>query len=286
MNHPWQHLSSFLFVPGDQAARFSKAAHSAAEAVIVDLEDAVSPANKPMARAQLAEAVAIIHAANKPALVRINHDLLHISADLTAALLAGVDGIVLPKASDASLLNLIMQTLQAAGNHHTTLLALIESPSVIANQAQLLALANVPGVQGLSLGTEDYAASLGVAPTTLSLHAAVTAIILAAKSAGKSAYVLPRSIADYQGLDAWQSACSSARAMGASGALCIHPKQCEATNAAYAPQPAEIAWAEAVVASSLEREAHESAAWAVNGQMIDAPVLARAQAVLQRAMRS
>jgi citrate lyase subunit beta/citryl-CoA lyase len=261
---------SFLFVPGDRPERFDKAVAAGADVVILDLEDAVGPEHKTAARAAAVEWLA----GGGRAAVRVNaSDSPHHEADVTAlAGLAGLLAVVLPKADDAALASEVAQRSGAP------VLALVESA---AGMAGLSALAAAQGVVRLAFGHLDYAVDLGADNgRTAMLHARST-LVLASRAAGLPGPVDGVTVAldDPQVL---ADDLAHARDVGLTGKLLIHPRQVEATHAAYRPSPEETSWAEKVLAAVRESS---GGAVRVDGDMVDAPVIARAEAVLRRKER-
>lgn len=265
---------SYLFVPGDRPERFAKALASGADAVVLDLEDAVAPAAKAAARQAVAAFLAQAGAAAGRCVVRINDEAAAGFADDLAMLQAtGPADVMCPKAERAETLQHLHELLPGAG-----LLPLIESArGVLAAEA----LAAAPGVQRLVFGTLDYALDMGLegpAAQTLGLDPAAGRIALASRAAGLAgpvAGVTPSLddeallLADFD----------RARAFGFAAKLCIHPRQVAVVHAALAPSADELAWAQRVL------QAAEGAAGAVqlDGRMVDRPVIEKARRVVQRA---
>jgi citrate lyase subunit beta / citryl-CoA lyase len=273
-HHPALPPRSYLFVPGDRPERFAKALASAADAVVLDLEDAVAPAAKAAARQSVAEFLARAGAQAARCVVRINDEASAGFAD-DLALLKGcaVVAVMCPKAERVETLQQLHAALPDAG-----LLALIESARGV-RAADVLAAA--PGVQRLVFGTLDYALDMdlqGPAAMTLGLDHAAARIALASRAAG-----LPGPVAgvtpalDDEAL--LRADIERARAFGFAAKLCIHPRQVAVLHAALAPSDDELAWAHRVL------QAAEGAHGAVqlDGRMIDRPVIEKARRVLQRA---
>jgi len=250
--------STLLFVPGDRPDRFDKAAAAGADLVVLDLEDAVSADAKDAARANVAA-----WAAHRPCAVRINSaDTPWFRADLDALSAKDVT-IMIPKAEDPAVLAGI------GGN----VIALIETARGVLNAP---AIASVPGVVRLAVGTFDLAAELGVDPTdTEALLPTRGALVLASAAAG-----LPGPIdgvtAAIDEPDRIIADTTYARRLGFAGKLCIHPRQLRPAAAALRPTEAQIGWARRIV------EASSGAVAQVDGEMVDKPVVDRAHAILAR----
>ena len=259
---------SWLFVPGSRPERFDKALAAGAGVVIVDLEDAVAPTDKNRARDAVAAWLQPRHAV----VLRINSaDSPWFVADLALCDRPGVAAVMLPKAEHVATLAAVAQ---AGGK---ALLPLVESAAGI---AALDALAAAPGVQRLTFGSIDLQADLGMRDATEDeLLCFRTAIVLASRRAGIGAPIdgVTTAIDDGARL---QADVQRARRLGFHGKLCIHPKQVAAVNALFAPTIDEVAWARRVLDAAA---AAGGAAIAINGKMIDRPVLLRAHAILREA---
>ena len=260
---------SYLFVPGDRPDRFDKALAAGADAVIVDLEDAVSPANKQAARS----AVSTWLSADKPVLLRVNADTTPwFQDDLEVARAPGVAGILLPKAES------VPQALQAlCAASGKILLPQIETAYGF-EQARVLACQ--PGVQRLLFGTLDFQMDLGIDGEGDELAYYRAGLVLASRLAGIQPPVDgPCTALD----DAVQLRADThrARRMGFGGKLCIHPKQVATVNAAFAPTIDELAWAKRVVAAAAQAN---GAAIAMEGRMVDRPVILKAEQIVREAM--
>lgn len=257
-----------LFVPGDRPERFAKAVAAGADAVIIDLEDAVAPTAKEAARAGLAEALAPLL---RPAriLVRVNAGGTpwH-AADLAAcAGIAGLAGIVLPKAETAGD---CVRVTDATG---LPVIALIESARGLANAGEVTGAST-----RLAFGSIDFAADLGMAHEREVLRPARFALAMAARLAGQAGPIdgVTTALRDEEAII---GDCRHAVDMGFAGKLIIHPAQIAPARRGFAPSEAECEWAQRVLAA-VEGGA---AAVAVDGAMVDAPVIARARQILARA---
>lgn len=266
-------LRTVLFVPATRPERFPKAFASGADAVIVDLEDAVEPAAKDAARANLVQA-AEGHG-GIPFLIRINGagTSWH-AADLKAcAALPGVDGIVLPKAESAG------QILEAGAAGHPVF-PIVESARGVRDLAEL---AGARGVDRLVLGTLDLMLDLGVTPATpgadLLLGQARCQVLLQSRACRLAPPLdgVHADIPDQEGLErAARLSCD----MGFGGMLCIHPTQVGVVTRAFAPSSEELDWARRVAAQA---ESTGSSAFRLDGRMVDMPVIQWARRIMSRA---
>jgi citrate lyase subunit beta/citryl-CoA lyase len=265
---------TYLFVPGNRPERFAKALASGADAVVLDLEDAVAPAAKGEARAAIAQWHGQAAEADRGRIVvRINDaQSIGFADDLELLRDAGLSNVMLPKAEAAAQVQAVRERVPQA-----RLLALIESACGVANVQQV---AGAVGVTRLVFGTLDYALDLDLditdGPEAL-VHAAA-AIALASRVAGLATPVagVTQQLDDAQRLLA-DLAWSRRHGFGAK--LCIHPRQVAPIHAALAPSAQAIEWARRVVAA----EAASPGAAQLDGRMIDRPVVLQAQRTLQRA---
>lgn len=257
---------SYLFVPGDRPERIGKARASGADAVIVDLEDAVAPANKGAAR----DAVAGALDTAQPVVLRINGaDTAWFDDDARLAAHPGVAAVMLPKAAATE----PVAALRAASGGKAVL-ALVESAAGMANVAALAAAA---GVARLVFGSIDFQLDLDIADDDLALLAFRSQLVLASRLADLPAPVdgVTTALDDAARIDA---EARRARSLGFGAKLCIHPKQLAVVQGVFTPEPERVAWAQRVCAAFA---ASGGAAVAVDGEMIDVPVVERARAVLR-----
>jgi citrate lyase subunit beta/citryl-CoA lyase len=277
MKAPVALARSFLFVPADRLDRLPKALASGAQAVIIDLEDAIAPTAKAAAREALARAWRGLAAEERPRLlVRINaaatpwHE-----ADLAllrqlAAL--GLGAAMLPKAEAATVIERIARTVPAA------VLPLVESA---AGLHALGDLAHARGVARLVFGHLDFQGDTGLqcGADERELDSVRLAFTLASRRAGLPAPVdgVTTALGDAERLAA---DIGRGRRLGFGGKLCIHPTQVAAVNEGFGPTPAERQWALRVLSAS---QSHEAGAFQLDGQMVDAPVLQRARSYLAAA---
>jgi citrate lyase subunit beta/citryl-CoA lyase len=276
-------LRSLLFVPGDRPDRMAKALGSGADALILDLEDAVAPAAKAEARRHVADFLAAHGEANL--WVRVNPlDTAENEKDLQAVLGGHPNGIVLPKAEGGSSVDELARRLTAHGNATAQILAIAtETPAAI---FQLGTYGGARRLAGLTWGAEDLPAAIGAATSreadgryTPPYELARSLCLFGAAAAGVAPIetVYP-AFRDLAGLADYAA---RARRDGFTGMMAIHPAQVAVINDAFTPSEAEIAHAQAVVAAF---EASPGAgALSLDGRMIDRPHLVQAQRVLASA---
>lgn len=271
-------LRSLLFVPGDRPERMEKALGLGADALILDLEDAVAPANKPAAR----EAVAnfLKRERGTKLFVRINPlDTVFLDADLAAVLPAAPDAIVLPKAEGAA-------SIRALGEHTDIPLLPIatETPAAMFRLGEYAEVAE--RLIGLTWGAEDLPAAIGAATSReedgsysepYKLARSLTLFGAAAAGVAPIETVYPN-IKDEKGLKHYAE---TAARDGFTGMMAIHPAQVPIINAAFTPSHDAVAHAQAIVDAF---DANPGAGvLQVGGKMVDAPHLKQARRILDRA---
>jgi citrate lyase subunit beta/citryl-CoA lyase len=268
-------IRSLLYVPGHSERFIAKAHERGADAIILDLEDAVPPGSKLAARNGLASSIAMVRRGGARVFVRVNtgHEQVE---DALAACRAGADGLYIPKVQrpqDLAALAAALEPVEAQlGRSPLQFVALIEDPGAVLDAP---AIARAPRLLALSVGGEDLALALGATPTPAVLHLPKLLVHYAAKAAGLLSLGLLRSTADYTDLGAIEAAVREAREHGFDGATCVHPSIVPLLNAGFAPSQAEREWAARVLAEA----AHHPDAFELDGKMIDAPVVARARAI-------
>jgi citrate lyase subunit beta/citryl-CoA lyase len=256
-------LHSFLFVPGDRPERFRKALNSGAHAVILDLEDAVTPEHKEAARL----AVAGFLEQDTRCVVRVNGVESEWFEDDLAMLRAARPGaVMLPKAESAA----AVATLASVLGHAVPVIALIESARGLAGCRELLATGQVAR---LAFGSVDFMLDLGITADGDGLVSARSELVLASRLAGRPGPIdgVTLALHDEAGLVA---DVDRARRFGFAGKLCVHPAQVAAVNAGFQPDAAEVAWARHVLAMAATNVA---GALRVDGKLVDRPLLERAR---------
>jgi citrate lyase subunit beta/citryl-CoA lyase len=275
---------SLLFVAADDRARLAKVTERGADAVILDLEDAVPLDRKSAALVGLPKVLATLASRDCQVVVRINAEWRFAMVELAIAVRPEVSAIMIPKVENevrlTTLAEIIAELATAAGMAQPPgIIALIESPKGL---AALDMIAAIPGVIGLAFGTEDFSLGLGVPPAPAALELPCRLIALAAASQGIMALGLPVSIATIADADAWREGVQAARAIGMTGAICIHPGQIGPANAGFAPSATEIALARRVI--EAWNDADGAGVVQLDGKMIDRPVVLAAQRVVGRAI--
>ena len=273
MSAPLQRACTFLFVPGNRPERFRKAFDAGADAVILDLEDAVAPADKTMARAAIAEAWATFSADERARLVvRINPAGTPWHADECdwVSRLDGLGAVMWPKAEDAAdLARLAAQV---------PVLALIETALGLSRARELAA---TPGVLRLGLGQIDLQADLGMVcgPDEAELLPARFELVLASRLARMTPPIDGVTM-DTRDASVCIEDTRRSRRLGFGAKLCIHPQQVACARQAFAPSADQIDWATRVVQAVA---AARGGVCTVDHKMVDAPVLKLAEQTLWQA---
>jgi citrate lyase subunit beta / citryl-CoA lyase len=261
---------SYLFVPADRPERYEKALATGAHAVIIDLEDAVTPDRKSQARAALSEWLA---GTSRAVYVRINpagtpwHE-----QDCAVLAHKSVRGVMLPKAENAESVALVAAELTAQQD----LIPLIET---VAGWFEVDALAQVPRVKRLAFGSFDFMSDSGIQGDGPELDAVRTQLVLVSRRRGLTAPIdgVSTAIDDPVQLE---SDVRRSRRYGFAAKLCIHPKQVPIVHAGFAPRAEEVAWARRVIDALASGPL---GAIAVDGKLVDRPVALMAEAIVQEA---
>lgn len=282
---------SLLFAPGDSQRKMDKARASAADLVILDLEDAVAPAAKPAARAMVAS---VLGEPDRPVSlwVRINplatQDAL---SDLAAIVPARPDGILLPKATpdDALRLDHYLSALEvAAGLVSGSIRTMVVATETPAALFRIGGYAGTRRLAALTWGAEDIATAIGATHNRdsaggydFTYQLARSLCLTGAAAAGVSA--IETMHGDFRDPDGLERVAAEARRAGFTGMIAIHPDQAETINRAFAPSEAELARAARIVA--LFEASPKAGTLALDGEMLDRPHLVRAEGLLERAGR-
>ena len=288
-------LRSLLFVPGDSEKKLSKIEGCGADAVILDLEDAVAPANKPLARAMVAAFLNARPRGERPVQlwVRVNPLDAGLMADDLAAVVAGTpDGIVQPKIdgpADVAALSALLDRLETdnaiAPNSIAILPVATETPLAPFRLGDF-AGASLTRLAGLTWGAEDLSTALGASTNlgfdgkwSFTYQMVRSLTLLAAHAAGVPA--IETLYVDYRDDAGLRSSSRGARAEGFSGRLAIHPAQVAGINASFSPSPDEIDFARKLV-TAFEADPRLGTI-GIDGKMYDRPHLTAARRMLAAA---
>jgi citrate lyase subunit beta / citryl-CoA lyase len=270
--------------------RFVERAHTrGADAISLDLEDSVPPAEKERARKLVKDALPMVGRGGGEVLVRVNNDPALLAGDLDAAVWPGLDALAIPKVESAAevqrLVGEIERLERARGivAGHVRLSLAIETPRGLLACEEIARASERIATMGV--GPEDYCLALGVEPSAdgLELEYAVARSVTACKAAGIQPTGLLGSVAGFRDLGVFETAAARARQLGCEGAGCIHPDQVPILNRVFSPDPAKVEYAQRAVHAFEEGLRHGTASVNLDGKMVDIPVYRRAQVILERA---
>lgn len=269
---------SVLYVPASNARALAKARTLPADAIIVDLEDAVAPAAKEEARTRALEAIAAGGLAPREVVLRVNGaDTPWGADDLRAAAGSGADAVLLPKVERAAAVADAARALAEAGAPALPLWAMIETPRGVLAAAEIAA---APGLACLVAGTSDLVKDLGAraTPGRAEVLTALSLLLLAARAHGLAALDgVHLDLADDAGFEA---ACRQGRDLGFDGKTLVHPRTIEPANRIFAPAPEELEGARRIVAAHAEAERAGQGVAVVDGSVVERLHVERAQRLL------
>jgi citrate lyase subunit beta / citryl-CoA lyase len=280
---------SLLAVPATRRKMAEKALASEADAVFLDLEDAVAPHNKAAARGDVVAALKELDWCGRPGLYRANAlDTSYFYRDLievVEAAAGALDAIIVPKVNrpeDLYAVSMLLSQLELAMDlekDKIKLEAQIESAEGLTNVGSIASATS--RLEALHFGPGDFAASVSMPQASIGVmdewdevypghrfHYAMQRIIVAARAAGLR--VLDGPVADYGDEEGLQRSCLIARSLGFDGKWCIHPAQIAIVNEAFSPTARDVEWAKKVVAAYEEANAVGSGSVSVDGHMVDA----------------
>jgi citrate lyase subunit beta/citryl-CoA lyase len=273
---------SYLFVPADSPRKLTRAAESGADALILDLEDAVAPAGKAAARS--AAAAFLAHPAPMARLVRVNGLTTGLTEDdVAATAAAGPDGYVLPKCEGPQDIAALADLIARHGGASGIGIMAIGTETVRGLRRLMREDWSHPRLTALTWGGEDLSADMGagrnrdaagvyLGPFLMARDMTLMAALEAGVSPVDSVFT------DFRDEAGLMREARLANTLGFAGKLAIHPAQVPVIHAAFRPEPDEVAWAEAVIAAL---EATGEGVASLNGMMLDRPHLLRARKILQ-----
>lgn len=280
---------STLILPVNIRRFVERAYARGADAIVLDLEDAVPPAEKVAARKLLKESVPLVARGGAEVQVRVNNVPELLEGDLTAAVCAGVDGITLPKAESAEQLRHVdallahLERERGVAPGRTRLSLIVETARGVLDVEQVAAAS--PRVVTMSVGPEDYCLELGIEPSAdgVELQYAVSRLVTVCKALRIQACGLLGCIGDFRNLAAFEAAAVRGRALGCEGAACIHPEQVAVLNRVFTPSAEKIEDARRVIEAFQEGLRRGTASVNLDGRMIDIPIYRRAEVLFERA---
>lgn len=283
MDPVWRTL---LYVPVN-VERFVDRAHTrGADVIQLDLEDSVPPSEKASAREQVASAAPRVRRGGSDVVVRINRPLALAVRDIEHCVVEGVDGLALTKVDSDShvrLLDELVSELEVARGlvpGRIRFITMIETAAAYGRMPAIFSAS--PRIVAGNIGGEDFATNCGMLPTAATLRHPKQEMIFAAAAAGVMPLGFINTVADYGDVDAFRAMVRESRACGFMGASVIHPSQVAIVNEEYSPAADEVAQAECIVSGYAAAQAEGRASFAIDGVMIDIPVVERAERLLAR----
>jgi citrate lyase subunit beta/citryl-CoA lyase len=277
---------SILYVPGNVPKFIDKAHERGADCVLVDLEDSVQPAQKPEARAMLAETMVKVARGGADVAVRINRPMRLAMQDIEAAVRPGVSALFITKTESVQHLRLLDEAVTELEKERGLPVggigfgAMIEHPRALPHIDDIAE--HGPRVISMMLGGEDFALETGSVPGDESLELPKRLVAFAAQAHGVNMFGILGTVADYSDPDAYKKSAERARRFGFSGGTCIHPGLVTALNEAFTPKADEVAYAKKLIAADKQAQAEGRGSFSVDGKMIDIPVIERARKLLAR----
>lgn len=279
---------SLLFMPGDSMRKIEKATQLDADSIVMDLEDAVAPGNKAPARRTTYNALRTLDFGRRERLVRVNAWQTEYFADDVRETIGGQpDGYVIPKVNSAEDLRAARAFIADAARvqgmdpNAIKLLAIIETARGVLNVREIAEVG--PPLEALIFGADDLAADIGAKRTRSSIEVlyARSAVIIAAAAHGLQAIDIV--FFDLNDLTGLEDECIFGRQLGYTGKMVIHPRQLDVVNRAFSPTAEEIAQAQRIVRAAHEHAAGGVGAFALDGRMVDGPIIKQAERVLAQA---
>lgn len=277
---------SLLYVPVNVEKYVRKAHTRGADCIQLDLEDSVPAAEKDSARACVPAAAAQVRRGGADVVVRINRPLQMAVRDLEASIGPDVDGIAVTKAQGADHLRLLdevvgeLEEKRGLKPGHTRFIAMVETPEAFFRMAEIARA--VDRLVAMNIGGEDFALESGMAPAEETLLMPKQQMIFAARSGGLMPLGFIASVAGFGDWAVFRSMVRRSRQFGFMGAGCIHPGQVPIVNEEYTPAADEVAYARRVIEEFVTAEAAGRASFALDGKMVDLPVVNRARRLLER----
>jgi citrate lyase subunit beta/citryl-CoA lyase len=275
-----------MYVPVNVEKYVDKAHARGADCLQLDLEDSVPASEKDAARKLVPVAAKRVRRGGGDVVVRINSPYEVTVKDLDASICQDVDGIAITKVQSADHVKRIddyisgLESKRGLRAGHTRLIAMIETPGAF---FQMPAIAQSSArLAAMNIGGEDFALENGMEPTEETLLMPKQQMIFAARSGGLMPLGFIASVAAFGDWDAFGAMVRRSRQFGFMGAGCIHPGQVPIVNREYSPSAQEAAFARRVIDENAKAEAAGRASFAIDGKMIDVPVVERARRLLAR----
>jgi citrate lyase subunit beta/citryl-CoA lyase len=277
---------SILYVPGNVPKFIDKAHERGADCILVDLEDSVTVAEKPTARAMLPETMKKVVQGGADVAVRINRPMRLAIPDIEAAVRPGLSALFITKTEGVQHLRLLDEAVSELERERGMPVgsvgfgAMIEHPRALAELNDIAERA--PRVIAMMLGGEDFALETGSIPSDESLELPKRLVAFAAQAHGVAMIGILGTVADYSDPAAYKKSAERARRFGFSGGTCVHPGLVQSLNEAFTPSADDVAYARKLIAADEKAAAEGRGSFTVDGKMIDIPVIDRARRLLAR----
>jgi len=277
---------SILYVPGNVPKFIDKAHERGADCVLVDLEDSVTSAEKPRARAMLPETMNKVVANGADVAVRINRPMRLAIPDIEAAVRPGLSALFITKTEGVQHLRLLDEAVSELERERgmpvgsVGFAAMIEHPRAMAHLHDIAE--HGPRVIAMMLGGEDFALETRSVPGDETLELPKRLVAFAAQAHEVAMIGILGTVADYSDPAAYKKSAERARRFGFSGGTCVHPGLVTALNEAFTPSSDDVAYAKRLIQADAEAAAAGRGSFQVDGKMIDIPVIERARKLLAR----
>lgn len=260
---------SMLYMPGSNARALEKARTLPADSLILDLEDAVAPDAKELARKQVCEAVAAGGFGLREILIRVNALSTRWGyEDIALASKSGADGLLLPKVESADAIRHMEAIMRANGAPESMRIwAMMETPRSILESQRIAE--STPRMEGLVMGTSDLAKELDCAHTheRLPFMVSLGLCLLAARAAGLA--ILDGVYLDLNDETGFEFACRQGQELGFDGKTLIHPKQIGPCNRVFTPKPEDVAWSQRIIDAHAAAAARGEGVVVVDGRLVE-----------------
>jgi citrate lyase subunit beta/citryl-CoA lyase len=273
-------------VPGNVPKFIDKAHERGADCLLVDLEDSITIAEKPRARAMLPETMAKVVRGGADVAVRINRPLRLAIPDIEAAVRPGLSALFITKTEGVQHLKLLDEAVSELERERGMPVggvgfgAMIEHPRALKHVHDIAE--HAPRVIAMMLGGEDFALETGAMPTADTLELPKRMVAFAAQAHEVPVIGILGTVADYSDADAYRKSAERARRFGFSGGSCVHPALVQALNEAFTPPAVEVAYARKLIAADAKAATEGRGSFSLDGKMIDIPVIERARRLIAR----
>ena len=277
---------SLLYVPVNVERFVSKAHERGADVIQLDLEDSVPPSEKEHARTLVEATAKRVRQRGSDVVVRINRPLSLAVRDIEHSVVEGVDALAITKVAGPSHIQLLdelvseLEVSRGLPEGSVKFITMVETAEAFLDIGAIVRSSS--RIVAANIGGEDFATDCGMEPLAETLLYPKQHMVIAAASAGVMPLGFAASVADYSDMEAFGAMVKRSRAFGFMGAACIHPSQVPVVNEHYRPGPDEVSWANDVIDGYEVAKADGRASFALNGAMIDIPVVERAERLLAR----